>query len=871
MENEHELSYETLTRVYLRSYEHYKSVGSEVEHLEPGFELDDQEWVEIRTFSFRRKWGMSRNEGITPLFIPILKLRCQGKGVRCHGSILAELENLGRSRDQWEDVELFKAMEMYQGACSRDAKSRYNTRLAQLLPRHIYLPCIVNWDVLNQMGCDGEIDDMLRIRLHEAGSNEEIFTYVAWIRAFNINEPIYAELCHEFYSTYGFDEVCAGDELQSNKIIRFRLGGRAHNLTLLEFAQRLGLYQVTELEEEGFNVYFEGGENVVVISSDKVEGSGDENSLEFQDTANSGEKKETKAMVSTVWTRKQFQLLVLSEKQLIQPIAAGTITIYPEIDPFLDDNEEEKNLDDWDNLLDFNLDDVALLGEKELPPFVCKMGKSSHNKKRAMENLNFFYQDIGTSSSAGVHLTREEAAKEALAIKMSRKFALLKEERTTIETMAYHDKYKKILDEVYKDKVELDGKIVKEEVEAVKRINDEALKENDDPEAFIFPISLDGQVNENALADTRLDINIMPCRIYEQLAREEMKKVDRGTTMINHTQAEAMGRLTIVLYRLWEQTMMRPDHHDPNALNNIRPWKRYCFHKFTIISCSGKDVTVMQSLELCHEFYSTYEFDKLCTDDVLQTKNIIKFRLGGCAYCLTLLEFTQRLGLYQVVELEEEGFNVYFEGGLHSDDHFNARDYWLSIRQEETLVYLGFISKIARKYKVLTKDVVRSLSAPIYCRDLDTTTLRDLINSDGKLILEDPQPGVPRVGIPRPPTASMQDLYDIIVFHYREPRTYLVKLSGNMTSILSSTHLHHYSTSNNKMMMGSVETTRVGCVTHVLIHDHKGRKGLNVQRNSVKYTNSGYKKNQEENLRKIQRTRQSAAHNSYCVAYFIAK
>ncbi|GKE21206.1 hypothetical protein Tco_1432718 [Tanacetum coccineum] len=143
--------------------------------------------------------------------------------------------------------------------CNRDAKSRYNTRLAQLLPRHIYSPCVVNWDVLNRMGCDGEIDDMLRIRLREARSAEEIFTSVAWIRAFNINEPIYVKLCHEFYSTYEFDEVCADDELQTKKIVKFRLGGRAHSLTLLEFAQRLGLYQAVELEEEGFNVYFEGG------------------------------------------------------------------------------------------------------------------------------------------------------------------------------------------------------------------------------------------------------------------------------------------------------------------------------------------------------------------------------------------------------------------------------------------------------------------------------------------------------------------------------------------------------------------------------------------------------------------------------------
>ncbi|GKE78836.1 hypothetical protein Tco_1544956, partial [Tanacetum coccineum] len=34
---------------------------------------------------------------------------------------------------------------------------------------------------------------------------------------------------------------------------------------------------------------------------------------------------------------------------------------------------------------------------------------------------------------------------------------------------------------------------------------------------------------------------------------------------------------------------------------------------------------------------------------------------------------------------------------------------------------------------VLTEGVVRNLSAPIYCGDLDTTTLRDLIDSDGSL------------------------------------------------------------------------------------------------------------------------------------------
>ncbi|GJU54365.1 integrase, catalytic region, zinc finger, CCHC-type containing protein, partial [Tanacetum coccineum] len=406
--------------------------------------------------------------------------------------------------------------------------------------------------------------------------------------------------------------------------------------------------------------------------------------------------------------------------------------------------------------------------------------------------------------------------------------------------------------------MELDGMIIKEEEEAVKRIKGEALKEKDNLGAFIFPIRLEGQVNKNALADTGLDINTMSYQIYETLGREEMKKVDRGITMINHTQAEAMGMLPNVLCQvgvttliakflildipinrdapivvgrgflrtiggivntperlfstfdgfchqtfraarsdvmrnaesdsddeeeyeikrnkfgapiyglkpapylncndpaerslaiqthvnwkpdykgsytkeeeatgqwrteirltgpygniylqgfttkktdwklskyyklsdimspnLWEHTMMRLDHQEPNTLDNMKLWKRYCSHKFIMSSCYGKDATEMQSLEiddmlrirlreaesneeiftsvawirafninepiyaeLCHEFYSTYEFDEY----ELQTKKIIKFRLGGRAHNLTLLESARRLGLCHADELKK--------------------------------------------------------------------------------------------------------------------------------------------------------------------------------------------------------------------------
>ncbi|GJS01365.1 hypothetical protein Tco_0317873 [Tanacetum coccineum] len=99
----------------------------------------------------------------------------------------------------------------------------------------------MDWQLLHKIGCGDKIDQMLKISLKEAQTEADVFFFVAWVRAFNIREPIYPELCREFYATYEFDEVCADNELQSKKIISFKLGGRAHSLTLLEFARRLGL------------------------------------------------------------------------------------------------------------------------------------------------------------------------------------------------------------------------------------------------------------------------------------------------------------------------------------------------------------------------------------------------------------------------------------------------------------------------------------------------------------------------------------------------------------------------------------------------------------------------------------------------------
>ncbi|GKC83884.1 hypothetical protein Tco_1139601 [Tanacetum coccineum] len=279
------------------------------------------------------------------------------------------------------------------------------------------------------------------------------------------------------------------------------------------------------------------GENVYRSSSEKVKGHGDWNAPEYTDTAGSKEKKVTKELSFYKMETDEVNVKLcldyevkkgnkVVKKELIVALKGELYFVKFIInlkeddvepgEPFEDDYEKtEKSMDDWDQLLDFNFDDIPQLDGEELPPFVCKIGKSSRNKKRAMDNLNLLYRDIGTSLSTRRYLTQEEAVKEALALRISQKFALLEEVRPVLKTMAYHDKYKKVLDEIWKDKVELDGMIVKEEEEAINKVKGEALKEKDDPGAFIFPIRLEGKDNENALADTGSDINTMPYQIYE--------------------------------------------------------------------------------------------------------------------------------------------------------------------------------------------------------------------------------------------------------------------------------------------------------------------------------------------------------------------
>ncbi|GJW59829.1 hypothetical protein Tco_0109164 [Tanacetum coccineum] len=169
------------------------------------------------------------------------------------------------------------------------------------------------------------------------------------------------------------------------------------------------------------------------------------------------------------------------------------------LDRFLDNSDEtEKSKDGWELIL-YGID----FGD--IPEFE-KTRPSLTNRKP---------------------LRQEEDIREAIAIDIYKWISILEEARPVIKTMTYNDRYKNILDIILLDKLKLDGEIKsEEEEEAIKWVmrGYEALKEKEDPGAFVIPICLEAKINLNTLADTGSDINVMPFPIYAKLGRDEVMR-----------------------------------------------------------------------------------------------------------------------------------------------------------------------------------------------------------------------------------------------------------------------------------------------------------------------------------------------------------
>nr|GEU52783.1 hypothetical protein [Tanacetum cinerariifolium] len=625
--------------------------------------------------------------------------------------------------------------------CSRETRSHYNTRLAILLPKLIYSSHIVDWQLLHKIGCGEEIDQMLKISLKEAKSNEEILFYVAWVRAFNIQEPIYPKLCREFYATYQFDEVCADDELQSKKIISFRLGGRAHNLTLLEFARRLGLYHAEELDEDGFNTYFQGG-----LRSDK-----NFNAREYWERISTNGHQNGYANVAWVIAKWMERKRAGSQKVshicyglFISKIARKSRVLTEEIvrtlsTPVycrdLDRTTLRELIDSEDRFIpDIPVDDVLRVSAQRAPRVLKasmqdlykRMGSMEIRQEaiKRMEYRHAYHWDSNMDSSMGKMCLGQDA----------------------IEISSDQNEGSGDWDSPeYKDTVG-NGEINLEK-------NDNLILNND-----AFKLCLKYEIETDLLP--------MVCKMGKG---SQKKKIMENIMYFNGarpspfvrtplTQEEAekwaLAHSISMRYEMLEEVRLVINQMLKISLKEAESNEEIFFSVAWVRAFNIREPIYP---ELCHEFYATYEFAKVCADDELHSKKIISFRLGGRTHNLTLFEFARRLGLYHAEELDEEGFDTYFKGGLRSDENFNAREYWERIStngdlhlsrssitsmkrngagsQKDSQICCGqFISKIPKKSRVLKEEIVRTLSTPVYCRDLDRTTLRELIDSEDRLI-----------------------------------------------------------------------------------------------------------------------------------------
>ncbi|GJU81180.1 hypothetical protein Tco_1283545 [Tanacetum coccineum] len=106
------------------------------------------------------------------------------------------------------------------------------------------------------------------------------------------------------------------------------------------------------------------------------------------------------------------------------------------------------------------------------------------------------------------------------------RYEVQEEVRLVIETLACYDKYRKLLDEIWADKVKLDGMIKPKKERAMIKVRGQMLKEKKDPGA-----------------------------IYEQLGRDDIMQEDRNITMINYAEAEVTGRLVNVLCQVGFTTL----------------------------------------------------------------------------------------------------------------------------------------------------------------------------------------------------------------------------------------------------------------------------------------------------------------------------
>nr|GEX59081.1 hypothetical protein [Tanacetum cinerariifolium] len=397
---------------------------------------------------------------------------------------------------------------------------------------------------------------------------------------------------------------------------------------------------------------------------------------------------------------------------------------------------------------DLDFGDILDIEGIKVPPFVCKMGK---NNRKQLEKYQLIYSDMGPSLSTGKLLTQEEAKREAPAVDICRRYSLLEEERPLIETKTSLDTTESEIDD--------------EEEYSIQR------------NKFGAPIY---RPKPTRICDKEDNQEIIK---YETVEEAMLPRIHHLFLLWEGCKQAARSRYNTKLAQLLPRLIYLPCVMDWNVLNQMgcgEAIDEMLMIKLFVASTNEEIFTseawtnafnIDERIysELCHEFYSTYEFDEVCVADELKTRKIIKFRLCERAFSWTLLDFSKSreenlsLSRSHASTIRNPVLRVFHKMityGLYQKTIGWIKRKGAGSQKESMICCRHFVTRIAKRKNLLSKEVLNSLSAPIYCRALDTTTLRELINSEGRPIHEAPELCVPRVAIPRRPRASLQDFYE---------------------------------------------------------------------------------------------------------------
>ncbi|GKA13063.1 hypothetical protein Tco_0692609 [Tanacetum coccineum] len=137
---------------------------------------------------------------------------------------------------------------------SAGEKNAYNERLSTLQTRQFGIPRLVNWNVFEEYGCEDALMDMMKIEY----MNEDGYLFLdrSWENVFSNGEKFYREWFLKFYSKMYFNRKVNRNKIMTEKCIWFRLCGKEHVYTLIEFAVLLGLYCQSEVQHSLFETHF---------------------------------------------------------------------------------------------------------------------------------------------------------------------------------------------------------------------------------------------------------------------------------------------------------------------------------------------------------------------------------------------------------------------------------------------------------------------------------------------------------------------------------------------------------------------------------------------------------------------------------------